>query len=200
MLPVECKQVAVITEQFSCEANDFKKKKNSKLFSRVAKFVPILQAVVNSSKQDEEQTRRQAMFLNYELQYEPSLSKTAVPVHEDKFLDYQRQLQLSAIEFWCCHARMATPRWEGPTLVTDKRLFMGKQLGNASWSRWNGKYKWQIPLDKMFRVSAAEISLHFLFIWRTAMRWGDHPSWAKQSTLFSCLRVCTLIYGSAPMS
>lgn len=98
MLPVECKQVAVITEQFSCEANDFKKKKNSKLFSRVAKFVPILQAVVNSSKQDE-QTRRQVMFLNYELQHEPSLSKTAVPVHEDKFLDYQRQLQLSAIEF-----------------------------------------------------------------------------------------------------
>lgn len=30
MLPVECKEVAVITEQFSCEANDFKKKKEFK--------------------------------------------------------------------------------------------------------------------------------------------------------------------------
>lgn len=175
MLPVECKEVAVITEQFSCEANDFKKKKNSKLFSRVAKFVPILQAVVNSSKQDEEQTRRQAMFLNYELQHEPSLSKMAVPVHEDKFLDYQRQLQLSAIEFWCCHARMATPRWEGPTLVTDRRLLMGKQLGNASWSRWNGKYKWQIPLDKIFRVSAAGISLHFLIYVKDCNEMGGPP-------------------------
>lgn len=88
----------MITEQFSCEANDFKKK-NSKLFFRVAKFVPIFQVVVNSSKQDEEHTKRQAMFVNYELQHDPSLSKMAPPVHEDKFLNYQRHLQLSAIEF-----------------------------------------------------------------------------------------------------
>lgn len=79
--------VAVITEQFSCEVNDFKEKKNSKLFFRAAKFVPILQAVVNSSKQDEEQMTRQAVFLNYELQHDPSLSKTAVPVREDKLLN-----------------------------------------------------------------------------------------------------------------
>lgn len=95
---------------------------------------------------------------------------------------------------WFPFCNLATCWWDGPTSITCTRLFMSRRLGSATWSSWDRRHNWHIPLDKVFRASTTGVNLCLLLLWETAMSWGDQPSWAKPSALFPQLRICILIY------
>lgn len=62
-------------------------------------------------------------------------------------------------------------------------------LGSATRSSWDSRHNWHIPLDKIFKTSAAGMDSHWWFLWEITMSWGDQPSWGKPSARFPQLRI-----------